>query len=167
MLRLAAGPSHRGAPVNSTLGLMTSLRQRLVDVALEWERVFGTAPQVTSALSEFDAAQLVGMTEAEYSNAMQGSTAVQRGLDFRFRGLRYQVKATRPSGKPGSRITKVPSATNYDWDVLIWVCYDIKYVIQEAWAWSVSDYRAAFEHVARLSPEHMRRGRSLLHRNEA
>jgi len=36
------------------------LRDSLVAVTLEWERVFGVAPSITSAVSEYDAACLVG-----------------------------------------------------------------------------------------------------------
>jgi hypothetical protein len=93
----------------------------LIDVALDWQERFGVAPQITSTLSEFDAAMLVGMSEAEYSAFMQDKTAVSRGSDFEFNGIRYQVKANRPSGKKGSTITNVPKARNYDWDRLIWI----------------------------------------------
>lgn len=41
------------------------LRDKLVEVALEWQDSFGVAPQITSAISEYDAAMLVGMSEAE------------------------------------------------------------------------------------------------------
>jgi len=145
---------------------MNELRQRLVAIALEWERTFGNAPSITATISEFDAAMLLGMTEEEYSRAMHGATSVQRGHDFVFRAKRVQVKGTRPSGKPGSTITKVPSATNYDWDELVWVSYNPRYEIQEAWLWEVAAYEAAFSGVKRLSPEHMRRGSSLLRKNE-
>jgi hypothetical protein len=145
---------------------MSDLRQRLVAVTLEWERIYGNAPSITTAISEYDAAMLLGMTEAEYSQSMQGATTVQRGHDFMFRGRRVQVKGTRASGKPGSRITKVPSATNYDWDELVWVSYNPRYEVQEAWLWEVAAYESAFRLEKRLSPEHLRRGKSLL-RNEA
>jgi hypothetical protein len=36
-----------------------NLRDRLITVTLEWERVFGVAPSITSAVSEYDAACLV------------------------------------------------------------------------------------------------------------
>jgi hypothetical protein len=146
---------------------MNDLRQRLVAIALEWERAFGNAPSITAVVSEFDAAMLLGMTEEEYGRAMQGATSVQRGHDFVFRGKRVQVKGTRPSGKPGSTITKVPSATNYVWDELVWVSYNPRYEVQEAWLWEVAAYEEAFSGVKRLSPEHMRKGRSLLRKNEA
>jgi hypothetical protein len=48
---------------------MHELRARLVTIALEWERAFGNAPSITSALSEYDAAMLLGLTQLEYSNA--------------------------------------------------------------------------------------------------
>jgi hypothetical protein len=47
-----------------------TLRKRFVDVALEWEQPFGNAPHITAALSEFDAAQLVGFSLANYCESM-------------------------------------------------------------------------------------------------
>lgn len=138
-----------------------SLREILVDTSLKWEKAFGVAPHITSALSEYDAALLIGMTESEYSHVMQGCSAVQKGFDFRFKDIRYQVKATRPSGKPGSKVTKVPNPRNYDWDILIWMSYDSKYVLKEAWAWSIADYQKHFEESTRLSPVALRQGRQL------
>lgn len=140
---------------------MSSLRQNLVEVALDWERAFGNAPSITSTLSEYDAAMLVGCTEQEYSDLMQGMTTVQKGHDFVYRGLRYQVKGNRPSGKPGSFVTWVPKANNYNWDILIWVHYSREYEIQEAWLWDVSSYIAEFDSINRLSPGHYRRGKRL------
>ena len=110
-----------------------SLRNKLVDTALQWQESFGVAPSITSAISEYDAALLVGMTENEYSDYMQDKTAVSKGADFIFNKTRYQVKANRPSGKKGSFVTMVPKATNYEWDKLIWILYDKNYVMQEAW----------------------------------
>ncbi|MGM0985277.1 MAG: hypothetical protein ACQEXG_17975 [Pseudomonadota bacterium] len=138
-----------------------NLRTRLVEIALEWQARYGVAPSITSTLSEYDAAMLVGCPAIEYSRYMQDRTAVSRGFDFSYESVRYQVKATRPSGKPGSRITWVPKATNYDWDALIWICYDKRYAIQEAWLWDVESYRSAFDTVKRLSPDYMRQGERL------
>ena len=115
-----------------------SLRSRLVAVALEWERGFGVAPQITNAVSEYDAALLVGHSDTSFSQNCIGRTAVSRGADFSCNGLRYQVKANRPSGKPGSPVTKVGKASNYEWDRLIWLLYDRHYVLQEAWEWACS-----------------------------
>ena len=122
-----------------------SLRNSLVDIALEWQKKFGVAPQITSTLSEFDAAILIGMTENEYSEYMKDKTAVQKGFDFIFNGIRYQIKANRPSGKPRSEVSKVPGVSNYTWDKLIWILYDKNYVMQEAWEWDVNDYRKMFD----------------------
>lgn len=137
---------------------MSDLRNRLVETALEWERAFGNAPAITTALSEYDAAILVGLSEDEYAQSMQGATAVQRGFDFRHQGQRYQVKGNRPSGKPGSKVSWVPKATNYDWDYLVWLLYNPRYEIVEAWLWDVAAYKAAFHETTRLSPVHMRTG---------
>lgn len=107
------------------------IRGRLVATALEWESRFGVAPQITSAIAEYDAAQLVGHSDESYAADCVGRTAVTRGADFSCRGIRYQVKANRPSGKPGSPVTKVGKASNYEWDRLIWLLYDRFYVLQE------------------------------------
>lgn len=138
-----------------------SLRNKLVDTALQWQERFGVAPSITSAISEYDAALLVGMTEKEYSDYMQDKTVVSKGADFIFNKTRYQVKANRPSGKKGSFVTMVPKATNYEWDKLIWILYDKNYVMQEAWEWCVKDYQAAFDGIKRLSPNHYRKGKCL------
>ncbi len=140
---------------------MTSLRRSLVETALHWEQRYGNAPQITTALSEYDAARLVGCTKEEYSRSMRGVTAVRKGFDFVFCGARYQIKANRPSGKPGSFVTWVPKAANYDWDFLVWILYNTRYDIQEAWLWEREAYKACFHEVKRLSPDHNRRGKRI------
>ena len=116
------------------------LRDELVEIALQWQAKYGVAPQITSVLSEYDAAMLVGMSEKDYSDYMQDKTAVNKGSDFVFKNQRYQIKANRPSGKPGSKVTMVPKANNYLWDKLIWILYDQHYIMQEAWEWDVENY---------------------------
>jgi len=122
----------------------------------------GVAPSITSAISEYDAARLVGHTDESYGKACVGRTAVTRGCDFICNGIRYQIKANRPSGKPGSPVTKAGEAKNYDWDRLIWILYNRDFVIQEAWEWDVAQYRAEFERRTRLAPLDMRKGKRLL-----
>lgn len=138
-----------------------TLRNKLIDIALLWQENFGVAPSITSAISEYDAAMLIGMPENEYSEYMKDKTAVSKGVDFVFKNTRYQVKANRPSGKKGSPVTMVPKASNYEWDKLIWILYDKNYVIQEAWEWNVEDYKLAFDDIKRLSPQHYRQGNCL------
>lgn len=140
---------------------MDDLRQQLVRTALRWEQLYGNSPGITCALSEYDAAMLVGCSAPDYAAAMQGMTSVQRGYDFRWRGQRYQVKGNRPSGKRGSAVTWVPKASNYEWDQLVWVLYNPAYDVEEAWLWDVGAYRARFDAVKRLSPSHMRLGARL------
>ena len=137
------------------------LCDRLVAVTLEWERVFGVAPSITSAVSEYDAAYLVGHTDESYGKACVGRTAVTRGCDFILNGVRYQVKANRPSGKPGSFVMLVGKASNYEWDRLIWILYDRYFVIQEAWEWDVHNYWSEFHERNRLAPADMRKGKHL------
>ena len=134
------------------------LRDKLVSIALQWQEHFGVAPSITSSISEYDAAMLVGMSEKEYSDYMKDKTAVTRGADFIYKNIKYQVKANRPSGKKGSFVTLVPKASNYEWDRLIWILYDKNYVMQEAWEWSVEDYKKEFENKKSLSPEDYRKG---------
>jgi hypothetical protein len=87
-----------------------SLRDKLVQIALEWQELFGVAPHITTAISEYDAAMLVGLSEEKYSEYMRNQTAVAKGSDFHYQNVRYQIKANRPSGKPGSKVTLVPKA---------------------------------------------------------
>src|SRR6266853_4546122 len=121
--------------------MSNDLRTRLVNIALEWEARFGVAPAITAPVSEYDAAILLGCSEEDYSACRKFMTAVSKGHDFTFQNERYQVKANRPSGKPGSPVTKVGQPKNYDWDLLIWILYDRLYVMQEAWLWTVADYQ--------------------------
>ena len=137
------------------------LRERLVEIALEWQEKFGVAPNITNTISEYDAAMLVGMSEEQYSDFMQDMTAVNKGFDFIFNGIRYQIKACRPSGKPGSKVTKVPNVRNYDFDKYIWILYNKEYEIQEAWEWDVKDFKTTFKIGKRISPEEIRSGKHL------
>jgi hypothetical protein len=134
------------------------IRSRLVAIALEWQELFGVAPSITNAIAEFDAALLVGMTVRNYGLDCIHRTAVTRGHDFKHGECRYQIKANRPSGKPGSPVRIVGKPKNFDWDKLIWILYDKGYVMQEAWEWTVKNYRAQFEFVERPRPTHMRLG---------
>ncbi|NGX16152.1 hypothetical protein G6032_07240 [Wenzhouxiangella sp. XN24] len=134
------------------------LRQALVATALAWEHRTQVAPRITSELSEYDAACLVGIESGLIPKAFEGMTAVTKGYDFKWNGLRYQVKANRPSGKKGSFVTMVGKANNFYWDVLVWILYDKEWRVCEAWSWHVADYRQAFEHQMKLTPDDMRRG---------
>jgi hypothetical protein len=142
------------------------LREELIKIALQWQERFGVAPSITSAISEYDAAMLVGMSESEYSDYMKDKTAVSKGSDFVFQNIRYQVKGNRPSGKKGSIVTKVPKASNYEWDRFIWILYDKQYIMQEAWEWDVEDYKLAFDSIERLSPNHYRKGKCLFKKEQ-
>jgi len=83
---------HSTLSVYMRLRAMHDFRNQLVKTALEWESLFGNAPSIISALSEFDVAVLVGCPVDEYSRSMQGKTSVQRGHDFSFCGARYQAR---------------------------------------------------------------------------
>lgn len=135
-----------------------NLRQELVEISMKWQSKYGVSPAITSAISEYDAALIVGMSDKEYSNYMQDRTAVSRGWDFVHNNIRYQIKAHRPSGKPGSKITNAGKAKNYDWDKLIWIRYDVEFNIQEVWCWDREAYINNFHTKVRISPEDMRQG---------
>ncbi|HRP79809.1 MAG TPA: hypothetical protein PL183_12045, partial [Aquamicrobium sp.] len=111
--------------------MSTILRDRLVETALAWQDQYGVAPAITTAISEYDAAiTLLGMSEEAFRQSQLQTTAVQRGYDFIREGVRYQIKANRPSGRPGSKVTLCGKARNYEWDHLIWILYDREYRIQ-------------------------------------
>jgi hypothetical protein len=93
---------------------------------------------------------------------MKLRSAVAKGHDFVHAGKRYQVKANRPSGRPGSPVTLVAKPTNYEWDYLVWLLYDSTYSLQEAWLWEREAYLHRFGEQKRLSPKDMRGGRTLL-----
>ena len=141
---------------------MDNIREKLVKISLEWEKKFYVLPRITSEISEYDAAMLMGCNEESYSKIKEGMTAVTKGHDFIYNKKRYQIKANRPSGKKGSFVTLVGKAKNYDWDLLIWILYDKHYNIQEAWQFDVKKYKSLFENINRLSPDHMRKGTNLL-----
>ncbi len=70
---------------------MTDIRARLVDIALEWEKEFSVIPRITSEISEFDAAVLIGCNEEQYATIKKGVTAVTKGFDFVYNEKRYQI----------------------------------------------------------------------------
>jgi hypothetical protein len=74
-------------------GKASILRKQLVDFALEWERCFGVAPSITTAISELDAALMVGLHEDAYCADGKLRTAVRKDVDFICNGIRYQVTA--------------------------------------------------------------------------
>ena len=58
-----------------------TLREKLAEIALQWQANYGVAPSITSALSEYDAAKLVGMSEREYSDYMkEQAKLIAKGL---------------------------------------------------------------------------------------
>ena len=135
-----------------------ALRDQLVRVALDWQEAYGNAPSITGALAEYDAAILVGCTEAEYKNQMIGRSVVAAGYDFEHDNKRYQVKAGRPSGRSGSKITLVAKPKNYDWDFFVWVHYRTNYDPLEIWCWAVEEFQKKFGDKKRLSPVDIRQG---------
>jgi hypothetical protein len=138
-----------------------NLRDRLVSTALEWQHRYGNAPAVTGALGEYDAAMLVGCNEREYRTQMQTRSVVAPDYDFEHQGRRYQVKATRPSGRRGSEVTKVPRPGDHGWDFFLWLNYDERYDLKEAWRWRMSRFRSRLGHKTRLSPSDLRQGTQL------
>ena len=74
------------------------LRDDLVKLSLAWQDIYGVAPAITSAISEYDAAMLIGMKDEEYSSFMKDRTAVSRGYDFIYNKLRIPVMSATYSG---------------------------------------------------------------------
>ena len=51
-----------------------------------------------------------------------------------FNGVKVQVEANRPSGKPDSAVWNAgPKVNSTGWDMLIYVLYDKDYVIKECY----------------------------------
>jgi len=141
--------------------MTATLRNQMVAIALEWQRRYSVAPSITATISEYDAARLVGVPEERMADAIGDASAVRRGFDFSWDGVRYQVKANRPSGRKGSPVTKCAKASNYDFDVLLWLLYDPAYALQEAWRWDVADYERVCGPLVHVRPQHMRLGARL------
>ena len=80
-----------------------TIRDQLVQIALDWQKKYGVAPAITSAVSEYDAAMLVGGPEQEYSDYMQDKTAVTKGVDFVHNGSRYPHRVLRHRSLSGCR----------------------------------------------------------------
>ena len=137
------------------------LRNLLVSVSLEWEKRFAVAPHITSDIAEYDAARIVGTSLEVGKGRTKSDTAVMKGYDFWKKNERFQVKSNRPSGKPGSKVTLVGKASNFNWDKLVWILYNRDYVIQEAWEFEVDYYKKLFEIKKRLSPKDMRQGNKI------
>ena len=134
-----------------------SLRKRLVSVALLWQKEMGVAPAITPAIAEYDAARLVGCDYKGYCQDGLGKSAVRKGFDFRFRGKRFQVKANRPAQDTAAcKVTKIGKPKNYDWDVLIWVLYNSKWEIVEAWMWGRRAFRNRYKEKDHIRPKHLK-----------
>ncbi len=140
-----------------------SLRNELVNVVLRWEGRYGCFPGqagVTAAVSEYDAAMLLGCSESEYADSLRERTDVSSGYDFLTAdGQRIQVKAGRPSGKPGSAVWNAGSRVkSIAWDILIYVLYDQGYEMLGAWKFTPELYERLFAGESKLSIDDMRKG---------
>jgi hypothetical protein len=52
------------------------VRSYLVRTVLEWEKLFGVAPSITSSVSKLDVALLINFSPEEYGRAMCGVTGI-------------------------------------------------------------------------------------------
>ena len=138
-----------------------AIRDQLVSIALDWQRIYGNAPSITGTLGEYDAAMLVGCSEDAYQTQMRDRSVVAAHYDFVHQGLRYQVRANRPSGRRGSPVTLVSKPRSYEWDYFVWVHYHTDFRLREVWRWTVAEFQTQFASVTRLSPTHVRRGERL------
>lgn len=137
-------------------GSGTDMRSRLAALSMAWEHRYGVAPPITSAISEYDAAMLIGLTDDEYASACVGRSAVTPGADFVHRGIRYQVKANRPSGRAGSTVTIISKPRNLGFDVLVWVLYCPDFSIDEVWTVDVVTFERELHREIYLRPARLR-----------
>ena len=141
---------------------MEELKNQLIKLCLRWERLIGVAPHITSAISEYDAMKLVGMSEEEILKQAKGKTAVQKGYDFLYKGVKYQVKANRPSGKKGSFVTLTSKVKNYEFDKLIWILYNKEFGIEKAYIWDAKEYKEKLGNLKQVRPIHLIKGQRIV-----
>lgn len=143
-----------------------TVRDQLVQTLSKWEERFGFFPGqagITAAVSEYDAAMMLGHNEDEYIASITGRGPVGRGYDFVFNSKKIQVKANRPSRRPGAAVWNAGPRVNTDgWDILIYILYDEDYVIQEAYQFDSDTYENMFANRTSLRLEDMRKGENLL-----
>lgn len=131
-------------------------RKQLVETALNWESTYGVMPSITSAVSEYDAARLIGVSGERITSAFQTQTAVTKGFDFIWNGVKYQIKANRPSGRKDSVVTMISKPKNYNWDSLIWILYDKNFNIMEVLLFSQKNFKDEFDTLKIIRPIHLR-----------
>jgi hypothetical protein len=157
-------PSLVSFPVAQSEDTM-SIRDQLVQTVLKWEEMFGFFPGqagVTAAVSEYDAAMILGLSEAQYARSVDGRSSVGRGYDFMFKDKRVQVKANRPSGLPGSAVRNAgPKVKTGPWDIFIYILYDKDYAVQEVYQFDPDMYETMFSNKEKLRLEDMRKGHRL------
>jgi hypothetical protein len=156
---LSEEDSHYGQQMN-----VESLRDRLCEVASKWEEKYRARLSIISAIAEFDAARIIGLSEEEYVERERGG---RFSSGFIFREMRYRVMGTQRKElgeRPGSTVIhKKP--TNYDWDYLIWIRYNKLFVIEEVWRWNVVAYKEYFHQRDSMTLNDMRLGENLLRTN--
>lgn len=135
-------------------------RKGLVETALNWEATFRVMPAITSAVSEYDATRLIGISGKGVETIFQNQTAVTKGYDFIWNGIKYQVKANRPSGRKGSEVTMISKPKNYDWDNLIWILYDKAFLIREVLMFKQKDFKNEFDSFKIVRPKDLRKSPS-------
>jgi len=137
--------------------MIEELRKKLVKISLEWEKIMGVAPHITGSISEYDAMKLIGMSDKDINEESNDKTSVQKGFDFTYKKVRYQVKANRPSGKKGSFVTLTSKARNYEFDKLMWILYNKNYEIEEAYICDVKAYKENFHDLKHVRPNDIRK----------
>ena len=142
-----------------------TIRDQLVQLVLEWEERFGFFPGqagITAAVSEYDAAMMLGHNEAEYIISVAGRSPVGCGHDFVFKNKKIQVKANRPGGRSGDTVWNAgPKMITGGCDILIYLLYNKDYVVQEAYQFDCNEYEEMFSNKKSLRLEDMRKGKRL------
>ena len=138
-----------------------TLRTTLVALVPEWEKRYGVAPFITAAVSEYDAARLVGHTPETFFAGLRGShgSYSRHGLLLQ----RSSVSDQSLSAQRKTRFVHYLGAKSNELRMgstgLASVCGEFQ--LLEAWEWYVADYQSSFDTIKRLSPAHMRTGRRL------
>lgn len=143
-----------------------TIRDQLVHTVLKWENLFGHFPGqagITAAVSEYDAAMMLGHDEVSYAASILGRAPVGRGYDFKFNNKRIQVKANRPGRRRGATVWNAgPRVATDGWDILIYILYNEDYVCREAYRFDSDEYERIFlGRTGNLRLEDMRMGTRL------
>ncbi|MBF0614308.1 MAG: hypothetical protein G8237_11125 [Magnetococcales bacterium] len=142
-------------------GHLRRSRDALITIALGWEERYGLSPLDLPVIAARDAALLVGMSDERYSLHMQDRVfPAPNDVNFIYNKNRYIVRCVRYS--PTTDSAHVPRIQSGGWDYLVFVAYDVKYVIMGAWQMSHDAFQRQCGHKEQVTPADLQYGKNML-----